>query len=606
MMHEMSGMQSQKKSLWAYTCLVISCVALVGVFVFHNGGRLNVILAGYIGVDYVCLLAFAETQIKKCKENKSAVSPLFPCLLTALNVLGIALIVLTGRADFFWSVILWGWFISILFAIKRNRESNALPLEELRKEHKILLCAVVAVTIFVCVAPMGSSPYWRAGGGAPVPAYALLADSILAGSVSIDGLPVDPKLLEMENPYSPLERWRLGVHYFHDFAFYGGKYYVYFGIVPALLLFLPYQWLTGLPLATYHSTQIFAAFAVCGIFALFFLLCKEFFKKLPFSLYLVASVVFSLVSVSFAIMHGNQYSTAVVSGVCFEVWSLYFFVRAGWHESSARGRMWHLFWGSLCGALVFGCRPPIGLANVALIPVLVRLWCLFPELTWKRRTARFLLAMMPYLMAAMALMFYNHARFGSPFEFGVKYNLTEFDATAFKFDFARSINMVIVYLFMFPMTSSEFPFVTFLGRRFSIFGGVFFNYPILLLVFLLASRAIYGVLKGCQLYWLSASLVVGALAVLGLDVCAAPWWLHERNKMDFYFLLAIASFMALCAYYEASSETLRRAIIWVFPYAALLTVVMMILLLLVPFEMSFTLYYPEFNSRLAEVLLFRK
>ena len=209
-------------------------------------------------------------------------SALFPNLITALNILGIALIALTGRADFFWSVNLWGWVISILFFIKRNLESNDFPLDGLQKKHKILLGVVAAVTVFVCAAPMGSSPFWSRGGGFPVPTYAVLADAILAGEVSIEGLPVDPKLLEMANPYSPLERSRLGVHYFHDFAFYGGKYYVYFGIIPALLLFLPYQWLTGLPLSACHSTQIFAAFVVWGIFALFFLLCKEFFAKRVF------------------------------------------------------------------------------------------------------------------------------------------------------------------------------------------------------------------------------------------------------------------------------------------------------------------------------------
>lgn len=609
-----------RRTLLAYVELVISCVALVGVFVFHNGGRLNVILAGYIGVGYVCLLAFAGTQIRKCKEEKHVGSALFPNLITALNILGIALIALTGREDFFWGVTLWGWFISILFAIKRNRESNDFPLGELRKEHKILLGAVVAVTVFVCVAPMGSSPFWRlgeghlfcrphclhadksspfwkVGGGYPVPAYAVLADSILAGKLSLN-LPVDPKLREMNNPRDPAARVEMNVRYFHDFAFYGGKYYVYFGAVPALLLFIPYQLLTGMPLATYHATQIFTAFAIGGLFALFFLLCGTFFRKLPFSLYLASSAVFSMVSVSFAIVHGNQYSTAVVSGICFEVWSMYFFVRAGWHEADAGSRMRHLFFGSLCGALVFGCRPPIGLANIILIPVLVRVWHMLPDIPRKQRTARILFALIPYLVVAIVLMLYNQARFGSPLDFGVKYNLTHLDSAAYSFDFLRSVNMIIDYLFQFSGLKSQFPFVKF-------FSGAFFNYPILLLVFFLLSRNVYGFLRESKIYLLSTSVAVGAFAVVVLDVYAAPWWVHERNRMDFYFLLGIASFFALCAYYETSSKTLQEAIIKGFSYAALLTVLTMVLLLLIPYEQSFTLYYPDFNNRLVRILLFQ-
>ena len=595
--------KQQRRSFLAYVELVVSCVVLVGVFVFHSGVRLNAILAGYIGVGYVCLLAFAGTQIRKSKEEKPVGSALFPNLITALNILGIALIVLTGRADFFWSVTLWGWFISILFAIKRNRESNALALEELRKEHKILLRAVVAVTIFVCVAPMGSSPYWRAGGGAPVPAYAVLADSLLGGKLSI-GFPIDPKLLAMENPYDPLERMRIGVSYFHDFVFYGGKYYVYFGAVPALLLFLPYQWLTGLPLATYHSTQIFAAFAVALIFALFFLLCKGFFKKLPFSLYLAASVVFSLVSVSFAIMHGNQYSTAVVSGVCFEVWSLYFFVRAGWHGASARSRMRNLFWGSLCGALVFGCRPPIGLANIALIPVLSRLWPLVSESYWKRG-ARFALALSPYLVIGVALMFYNYARFGNPLDFGVKYNMTHLDSTAYKIDFASSVNMFAKYLFALPGLTHQLHQSEKEAMVTHSFGGAFLNYPVLLFVFLFLSRSVRMFLRRHGIYMFASALFTAAFIIMVVDICAAPWWVHERNRLDFYFLLGIASFMAIGAYYEASTDVLKGHLAKFFPYIGLLTVVMMMLLLLAPFEYNITYIYQDFNASLVKILLFR-
>lgn len=582
----------------AYLALVISCVALIGTFVFHNEGALNGILAGYICVSYVCLLSFAGAQIKNDKETDS--SPVFPWVMTALNLLGIALITMTGKTDFFWSVTIWGWLISLLFCIRRNRENNNLPLENLKKEHKILLGIVIAVTIFISTAPMGSSPFWKAGGGYPVPAYAVLADSILAGKGSIEGLPVDPKLLEMENPYDFAERIRRGVHYFHDFAFYNGKYYVYFGAVPAILLFVPYQLLTGAPLPTYHSTQIFGAFTILGIFALFFCLVKAFFAKFPFFLYLTASVVFSIVSISFATIHGNQYSTAVVSGICFEIWSLYFFVRAGWHESCARNRMRNLFWGSLCGALVFGCRPPIGLANIVLIPVLVRMWRLFPETTWKQRAARFFLAMTPYFVVAITLMLYNHARFGSPFEFGVKYNMTHLDSTAYGFDLWRSLHICKDYLFALPTVRNEYS-----TQDPHFFGGALLNYPVLLLVFFLLSRSVYTFLGKRQFYWFSLVLFAAAFVIALVDAIAAPWWVHERNRMDFYFLLCVVAFIALCACYETSPDARQKVIAEVFPGAALLTGIVVILLLLVPFEQSFTLYYPEFNSRLARIFLFQ-
>ena len=46
---------------------------------------------------------------------------------------------------------------------------------------------------------------------------------------------VDPRLSEMENPYDPQARKELGIYYHWDHAFYNGKYYMYFGIVPVVL-----------------------------------------------------------------------------------------------------------------------------------------------------------------------------------------------------------------------------------------------------------------------------------------------------------------------------------------------------------------------------------
>ena len=90
------------------------------------------------------------------------------------------------------------------------------------------------------------------------------------------------QLEQMENPYDPQERIDNNIVYRWDHAYYDGHYYMYFGVVPVFLIFLPYRIITGMPLTTYHATQVFVAVFIIGIFVLFRLLAKLFFKIFHF------------------------------------------------------------------------------------------------------------------------------------------------------------------------------------------------------------------------------------------------------------------------------------------------------------------------------------
>lgn len=74
--------------------------------------------------------------------------------------------------------------------------------------------------------------------------YARTADAILHGHPWLD-LPVVPELARARNPYSLALRAQLlsqGVTpIFWDHVFWGGHWYMYFGIVPVLIAYLPYE-----------------------------------------------------------------------------------------------------------------------------------------------------------------------------------------------------------------------------------------------------------------------------------------------------------------------------------------------------------------------------
>ena len=104
--------------------------------------------------------------------------------------------------------------------------------------------------------------------------YSEMADNLLAGRISFD-YGDETELLQLQNPYDPNERRQTGVKFHWDYAFYNGKYYMYFGIVPTIILFLPYRIITGTPLDTIVATQIFVAIFILGIFVLFYFLIKN-------------------------------------------------------------------------------------------------------------------------------------------------------------------------------------------------------------------------------------------------------------------------------------------------------------------------------------------
>ena len=70
-------------------------------------------------------------------------------------------------------------------------------------------------------------------------------NAIYKGQLYLDDKPSE-KFLNLVNPYDDLERSTLqrGKDYLWDTAYYNGKFYVYFGILPLLVFFLPYYAIT--------------------------------------------------------------------------------------------------------------------------------------------------------------------------------------------------------------------------------------------------------------------------------------------------------------------------------------------------------------------------
>lgn len=459
-----------------------------------------------------------------------------------------------------------------------------------RQSTKILCTVVVMIcTVMACVLPMDQFPLWNGEVPGHRNQYELMAENLLEGRLCFEYGDED-QLKQLENPYDPSERRESGVSYHWDHAYYDGQYYMYFGIVPVLLLFLPYRLLTGLPLTTYHATQIFAGCIIAGIFVLFHLLSKLFFKKLPCSMYLALSAAFSVMSIWYSVAEPALYCTAITAAIALEVWSLYFFIRAVWQETSENRQILFAAVGAMLGALAFGCRPPVALANLLVIPMLA-VFLRQHKFTGKL-FGKLALAALPYAVVAAGLMLYNYARFDDPFEFGQKYQLTVADQSQYGLSLnasllVRLINDTGAHLFGISTVTEEFPYLQ--------HGGIFANFPILLLTFGAFKKTVRQEMRDKKLTGLMIGLALTVLVITVMDILWTPYLL-ERYRMDIYYLAGIGCFISLGLWYETETPRVQkklRALLCVF---AAVTVVSAFLFCM----RTISVYYPETVAQIGD------
>ncbi|WP_165251910.1 hypothetical protein [Adlercreutzia sp. ZJ304] len=435
---------------------------------------------------------------------------------------------------------------------------------------------------------MGLNPAWNGDVPTHHNQYELMAQSLIQGHLYLD-LPVDPVLAQLNNPYDPVARNDSGASFFWDHAFYDGRYYMYFGIVPVLVLFLPYQLITGHSLTTYHATQLFVALFIVGLFSLFWRMRKIYFKQMPFVSFLILCVAFSLMSVWYGVGSPALYCTAISSALCSEVWSLYLFAQAMGMEFGSRldiRRRIFLVLASLLGAMAFGCRPPIALANLVVIPLLVSLFRM-------RDTRNFIIdataIIAPYVIVGALLMGYNFLRFESPFEFGQSYQLTVADQSGYGEggrSFSSSLQEFSKFFFELPGESTTF-------------AGVFINYPMLFISFFsLAYPRVRVMLRERRLLTYLFTMIVAIILIGLFDSVWSPYIL-ERYRMDVYWLLGIISFVL----YGFWGESVKNQVFYVaLSVLGVITAVTSVLLFLVPYDSNLASLYPDSAKTLRQYI----
>jgi len=274
--------------------------------------------------------------------------------------------------------------------------------------------------------------------------YEYLVDGFLKGQTSLSVEPA-PELLRLRDPYDPSQNrpWQLW-----DASLYRGKYYLYFGPTPVLVM-LPWRVVTGHHLPQRLAVAVFAAGGLAGLALLLAGVRRRHFPRLgPLAAGAILAVSMCASWLPVTIRRPDVWELPLVAACACLWWALYFLWRCLGSEGGSR---WALAAGAAV-ALMLGARPTTLFAGAAVLASL---------LDFRRPGGpRFLLASSVAAAGGLALLAYNVARFGHPLEFGQSYQLWGSDERSIRhFSLLYAPYNAWVYLLALPNLSPYFPFV---------------------------------------------------------------------------------------------------------------------------------------------------
>jgi len=247
--------------------------------------------------------------------------------------------------------------------------------------------------------------------------YALLGDSFRKGELSLSLRP-DPALLALENPYDPAARQ--GIKAPLDLSLYKGKFYLYWGAAPALLVAFVEPFFPG----QISDGHLLLAF-VCGIFLSQYLLImhvrERFFPEIPKPIVILSIFVAGVISPTLWLLSQPKiYETAIAGGQFFFIAGLLSALTA-LDRPAPSG--WRLGLAGLLWSLAVGTRS-VSVFPIAFMTLMVVTWFYkHYQGAWLRLVTGLIPLGAPLLLGAAAFGWYNWARFGSISETGFTYAL---------------------------------------------------------------------------------------------------------------------------------------------------------------------------------------
>ena len=280
--------------------------------------------------------------------------------------------------------------------------------------------------------------------------YEYLVEGFLSGHLYVSRLPA-PEILALADPYNPKanENYRMW-----DATLYQGKYYLYYGPTPALLLMLPWKVATGHHLPQWAAT---ATFAVAGLGALALLLAgvarRYFPTARPVHLFVAVLLAGHVSWLPVILRRPAFWELPIVTAVALFWWCLLCL----WRYHAAGRRAHWAFAAGVALACAPGARPTYAITVGFMILLFALPWDRTRPLTFHLRRLLPLLA--PIACSALGLILYNYLRFGRIFEFGQSHQIWADDFRGMSlFSVANIPTNLWVYFLTVPEFSPYFPF----------------------------------------------------------------------------------------------------------------------------------------------------
>jgi len=277
--------------------------------------------------------------------------------------------------------------------------------------------------------------------------YVDLGDAFLSGELALLEEP-DPRLAALGNPYEYTQR--KGIPYHWDASYFNGKYYLYWGPVPALISAV-LQSITGTP----PEASVLVVLPYLGLMvvvaALLWRLAGPFGTPAIRTTWPFVIIGFFSLPMLFTIGQPRHYQASIMTGQ--------FFLLLGVLGVAEHARSRHAAWLILSGlswGLALASRYNLAI-SIAAYALVFSVWLLREGV--RSLCRRLALLAVPLALCLSGLGLYNFARFGDPTETGLAYQLTIPEFRQVSYSTAYIPSGFYAYL-LYPLTGApNFPFI---------------------------------------------------------------------------------------------------------------------------------------------------
>lgn len=335
----------------------------------------------------------------------------------------------------------------------------------------------------------------------------------------------------------------------HDMALFNGRYYLYHGVGPAVMLFTPWRIITGRDLPENFALLLFCFGGfLFSAATLLRLLALAGVKARPLLLAPMLLALGICQGVPYLLNRVWVYEIAIGGGY-FCISAAVFFLTMGIEER--RSNYWLAASGLMFG-LAASCRPHLGLAAAFALAALAF------AIIRPRRDA-LVAFLVPLILVGLAVAAYNYARFGNPFEFGIRYLLAGVNQNRVRLALANVLPGLYYMLFCPPDFSPVFPWVRIAvpcapalpaGYFLESSVGALLVAPFVLVGFLPIAAA-----RVRMLIWMMLASSGAILLFL-----ATTGWTTQRYEVDFLPLAVLAAVTSFGILIDRSTGFKRTAL----------------------------------------------